>query len=89
MILSIKALRPHRSPIGSEGTGVPYLSSACLPSSCRSSAWEEGEELLFDRISFVLFCNLNSRMEAGNVQFVLIQLYLVSPGCAIVPNVVL
>lgn len=64
------------------------LLSVCL-SSHHSSAWEEGEELLFDRISFVLFCNPSNMRKADNVQFVLIQLYLVSPGYNTAANIIL
>jgi len=83
------------SSAGDEATGTPIsaqllseLLSVCL-SSCHSSAWEEGEELLYGRISFVVFCNLNSSMEADNVQFVLTQLYLVSPSYNIAASIIL
>lgn len=64
------------------------LLSVCL-SSHHSSAWEEGEELLFDSTSFVLFCNSSNTREADNVQFVLIQFYLVSPSYNTAANIIL
>lgn len=75
-----------RSPMSAQL--LSELLSVCL-SSQHSSAWEEGEELLFDRISFVLFCNPSNRMETDNVQFVLIQLYLVSPSYNTAANIIL
>ena len=85
----------HSGHLLGVGDQEPHLSTALvraalgLPSSCHSSAWEEGEELLFDRISFFLFCSLNSRMEADNVQFVLTRLYLVSPSYNIAASIIL
>lgn len=76
--------RGQHWPRAGGGTGAPCQHSLCQRCPCnRENSFSLG------RISFALFCSLNNRIETDNVQFVLTQLYLVSPSYNIAASIIL